>query len=321
MNRITIIGVMFLLVSTSFSVTSVAGEDPIATMSNGNTLYVGGTGPGNYSKIQDAINSAFHGDTVFVYNGTYYERIVINKRISLIGEDRDTTVIDGSGVTDYIVYISANWVNISGFTIQRISLQGWCTSVEIRASYVTIKGNILRKNKQGIRLTSKNNKVFNNIISQNTRGISFEGRYQSVYENIISNNSVAISMLGSYTEIDSCVISMNQICDNEVGFEISNTKNTTISFNNIINNNRNTRIKKENTFFLSLLKEEILNLPNYEINWDSNYWDRPRVLPKTIIGINIVNIWVIMDLVIPIAIHPYLQFDMHPAKVPYTINV
>jgi len=41
-------------------------------ISTGNTLYVGGSGEGNYSSIQDAIDDASDGDTVFVYNGSYY---------------------------------------------------------------------------------------------------------------------------------------------------------------------------------------------------------------------------------------------------------
>ena len=40
-------------------------------ISNDNTLYVGGSGEGNYTKIQDAIDDASDGDIVFVYNGTY----------------------------------------------------------------------------------------------------------------------------------------------------------------------------------------------------------------------------------------------------------
>ena len=50
----------------------------------GNILYVGGNGPNNYTKIQDAIDDATNGDTIFVFNGTYYEHITINKTINLI---------------------------------------------------------------------------------------------------------------------------------------------------------------------------------------------------------------------------------------------
>ena len=80
-------------------------------------LYVGGSGSNNYSKIQDAINDANNGDTIFVYNGTYYENLVINKSINLIGEERNATIIDGNNSGD-VVYINADNVSISNFTIR-----------------------------------------------------------------------------------------------------------------------------------------------------------------------------------------------------------
>ena len=45
------------------------------------TLYVGGSGPGNWSKIQDAIDNSTDGDTILVYAGIYYEDIIVNKRL------------------------------------------------------------------------------------------------------------------------------------------------------------------------------------------------------------------------------------------------
>ncbi len=64
----------------------IAYENPINPSSKGNILYVGGSGPGNYTKIQDAIDNARYGDTVFVYDysSPYYENLVIHKSINLI---------------------------------------------------------------------------------------------------------------------------------------------------------------------------------------------------------------------------------------------
>ena len=62
----------------------------------GNILYVGGGGPNNFTKIQYAIDNATFGDTVFVYSGTYYENIEVDRSITLIGENSATTIIDGS---------------------------------------------------------------------------------------------------------------------------------------------------------------------------------------------------------------------------------
>jgi hypothetical protein len=50
------------------SVAVDTAKKPIMPISNGKTLYVGGTGEGNYTKIQDAIEDAVDGDTVFVYD-------------------------------------------------------------------------------------------------------------------------------------------------------------------------------------------------------------------------------------------------------------
>lgn len=52
------------------------------------------TVPTDYSSIQDAINNAVDGDTVYIKKGYYVENPIVNKTISLIGEDRDATVID-----------------------------------------------------------------------------------------------------------------------------------------------------------------------------------------------------------------------------------
>ena len=67
---------------------------------NGKILYVGGSGPGNFTNIQDAIDFAINGDTVFVFDDSspYFENLIINKSINLLGEKRHTTIIDGNQI-------------------------------------------------------------------------------------------------------------------------------------------------------------------------------------------------------------------------------
>ena len=134
-------------------------EQP-STLSRGKTLYVGGTGDGNYTKIQDAINDTIDGDTVFVYNGTYYENVVVDKSIQLIGEDKNTTIIDGGG-NDDVVHVSADNVKISGFTIQNSSN---FVGIKINSNYNCISNNIFTNNGCGIAFYSSSN----NIIIENT---------------------------------------------------------------------------------------------------------------------------------------------------------
>ena len=96
-------------------------KNPITKTKFGNILYVGGNGPGNYTKIQDAIDNASKGDTVFVYDDSspYIEDIKIQKPLSLIGENRDTTLIIGKKFNN-IIRIYSDHVNLSGFTIQNV---------------------------------------------------------------------------------------------------------------------------------------------------------------------------------------------------------
>ena len=89
-------------------------EQSSMSFSRGKTLYVGGSGGDNYTQIQHAIDNASDGDTVFVYNGTYYENVVVDKSIQLIGEDKNTTIIDGGG-NDDVVHVSNNNVKSVAF--------------------------------------------------------------------------------------------------------------------------------------------------------------------------------------------------------------
>src|SRR5439155_10156373 len=55
------------------------------------------SGGKDFMKIQDAVDFAQAGYTVFVYDGTYPEHVVVSKGIEIVGETRHAVVLDGSG--------------------------------------------------------------------------------------------------------------------------------------------------------------------------------------------------------------------------------
>ena len=73
--------------------------------------------PDDYPTIQAAIDAASSGYKINVSSGTYFEHLIIDKPLKLIGEDKSTTIIDGGG-SGNCVHVTADTVEISGFTIQ-----------------------------------------------------------------------------------------------------------------------------------------------------------------------------------------------------------
>jgi pectin methylesterase-like acyl-CoA thioesterase len=62
----------------------------------GETHYVDDGGGAEYTLIQDAVNAAQNGDTIFIYNGTYNESVEFNDLfLEIRGESREGVVIEG----------------------------------------------------------------------------------------------------------------------------------------------------------------------------------------------------------------------------------
>ena len=151
--------------------------------------------------IQDAINGADDCDTIYVFCGTYFENIVIDKKINLVGEFNQNTIIDGSRKGD-TVNIKVDGVKIQDFTIKNgssnISVDWFRAGVRVTGSNVSIQGNIFCDNLLGIfgkRVTDIS--ICNNIFLND--GITFssydsELKHPPLYEKYfihkIENNTV-----------------------------------------------------------------------------------------------------------------------------------
>lgn len=299
----------------------------------GNTLYVGGSGPNNYTKIQDAINDAEDGDTVYVYSGTYTSVTIYNS-ITLLGENKYTTIIDANGEEMGITITgdgysddTINWINISGFTIRNAT-----TNLQRAGIFISFNGDPMR-----------NISIYDNIISQNINGfMNYDGEDCKVYKNIITdnkeigfnlynsnyrtyitNNIITNNPIGFMLEsVEMQIIEMNQIEGNEVGIAMGFNSENTIMHNNFINNDVDSKILEGHETPLSYL----YNLLVHKKKWDGNYWDEwKKTSPRPIIGFFVLEIVIPRSpdnfLIIPLGIYPYITFDWHPAKEPYDIGL
>jgi len=243
MNKFLIsilIGLM-LLIPTVVS-TSV---NDIIQSKNSDILYVGGSGPGNYTSIQEAINNANDGDTVFVFDDSspYFESVTIDRSIHLIGEDVDTTIIDAQHEDDAVEISNADNCFVSGFTIKNCHWSGTEYSHAVvsifRSDYVIIKGNILTIGDTpaidwtcAIELdnctycTIQNNFIFEDDYKRRTVGVSL---HEGSSHNTISGNSISNYTNGvktfvlSHNLLDSNnynIISGNHIHHNLIGITI-----------------------------------------------------------------------------------------------------
>jgi len=108
-------------IDTSIDTTLLLDQrTPVPTAQPFTVRYVGGSGPGNYSKIQDAVNDSTDGDIIYVYHGAYKENPQINTSITLLGENPQTTIIDGERLGS-ILHLYANFTSIQGFTFENTS--------------------------------------------------------------------------------------------------------------------------------------------------------------------------------------------------------
>jgi parallel beta-helix repeat protein len=171
---------------------------------------------GCYSSISAAVAAAAPGDTITVEQGTYNEDVTVTKSLSLVGANRENTVIDAAGMLNGITIANTRDVAVSGFTVENAETAGiWITG----STAITISDNIVLHNDlglvpgnpstcpplvgtpfetgealdcgEGVFLSAVDHSILSsNTITDNAGGMLVTDDTGPTHDNLIANNSV-----------------------------------------------------------------------------------------------------------------------------------
>ena len=205
---------LFIIRVATVSLLFVLGAFVVGT-AYAKTIYV----PTDYPTIQQAVDNATDGDTILVLNGTYHEHVKIQKTITLIGEDKEKTIIDGDGSGDCIYIPSDGGFDI---TIKNLTIRNGENGIKVDTvskSNIVIENNIIKENTHGIYMDSCFGQVIkSNYITSNTYGIRiYQGMRNEISENTVDSNSYGIYL---DTNVKYCTVSKNAVSNNDEGITL-----------------------------------------------------------------------------------------------------
>ena len=229
-----------LILILSFSVNLELNSQMEVEASNGYPVHNLNTGF-NYTTIQEAIdaNETLDEHVILVEEGVYYEHVILNKSLALIGENRNTTIIDGNG-TGTVVNLTAQNISLSNLTIINAGFQTPISGAILLNETVNCMVKdvaTLDSDPCGITLiNSTHNKIVDSISSSNTWGLLLINSNENmIVENMISGNSYGIG-LGGPEGSNNNLLADNTISDNtHHGIDIFGLDNQ-VSSNQILNN-------------------------------------------------------------------------------------
>jgi parallel beta-helix repeat protein len=215
-----------------------------------------------YTTISSAVTAANPGDTIMVYAGVYIENVVLDKTLTLIGNGSTDTIIQMASA-DVPLQISADWCNVSGFSLMGSGNGATDAGLLINSFYNYVRDcNCSDNQGNGIRIEALggNNNIENCIIRNNSRnGIRIQAspyniirnctillnqenglHLQNTYGNIIENNSITKSEATgkssiSISSVNDNIIKFNYLESNDHGISVAMGDDNTIIYNTIVN--------------------------------------------------------------------------------------
>ena len=235
MNRKTVSGMMLTLLlvgmlTSAFNIQLVRSEPA--------TIMV----PDDYPTIQEAINAANLGDMIIVREGIYCENVKVNKDRLIIKSENGAgaTIVRATNPDDNVIEVVADYVNLSGFTIEGAP-HSFRAGIWLRESeHCSISDNSASElGRDGIFLyDSSNNTIQNNTFSVSHASAAGIALWYSSHNTIRNNTCVGGNGIILWSRCHNNIISSNTVCNNDrYGIWVrKESSNNTLSHNTVSNN-------------------------------------------------------------------------------------
>ena len=230
---------LFLLLSEVLLSVNCVGNCFVGYGKSSRVIFVGrGVGDG-YASIQAAVNAAEPGDVINVKAGVYVENVVVNKSVSLLGENREMTIVDGNG-TGCVMFVEASNVTVCNFTLRNsgIGSVNPFSGVMLNFSdHCLISNNVIVNNQYGVWFSWSNNNTFTgNVVQHSTDPLERYGvrLYQSENNNISSNEMVDNKYgIYLYSGSDGNVVRYNNVSGNSFGIYLALSEGNVVEGNTV----------------------------------------------------------------------------------------
>ena len=178
-------------ITESNETNNIASKRLIVMWYPGRLITVDDDGYADFYTIEDALFwEASENDTIFVYNGTYNESLNLDYGITLLGEDRDNTIIQAEISDDHVIEVTASHVNIMGFTITGAGNTKAGIYIENASACSILANTVTENNGGGIYLSSCNDSVFDSNTASNNTDYDFYSDQDS-HDNKIEDLTIA----------------------------------------------------------------------------------------------------------------------------------
>lgn len=267
-------------------------------MSAGYTVFV------KYASIQAAIENATEGQTIYVSAGLYDESLIVDKSITMVGENASTTEINAS---TSVLNVQADNVSVSDFTVRYTGCTcfGYYSVNVTKSQNVNVTDNIIISDDNGIGVAgsigvivanddvphvgdasmvvtnSSAVSVLENHLTATLDGVEIENSNDSMFwSNTILANLSGIFMAESF---GNAFFGNNISSIHQIGLSISSDYNNTFFDNDIYSTSSSAMFlwqSSNNTFFHNNFLQnsyvQIYSNDNSTDSWDNgvegNYW-------------------------------------------------